>query len=548
MPEVLDRDAVSDDIGDEVQSLLGDAKLPAGDGTNQKEALRRVYRELAKRSLYFLTKAVLGYRDLTPRTHKGYADFLQDLSKRKTLDLMPRGVFKTTIGTIGFSIWYLLNHPEHSILIGHQNQGNAEKMLLEIESHLDGSNKMMNWLFPEMIRPHKRYTPWSSTQMTVPNSKSIRRTPSIMVLGVGGRAESLHFNVIINDDLIGSAAMESEAVMLDAIAWHDYSTSLFIKPHEGIERCHGTRWSLNDLYSVLLKDPEYSIYWKEAEDSETGELLFPEWLPRDELRRIKERNFAHYMSQYQNNPRDPASLDFSVEWLRKYLLLNDGDGKGPYCQVDGQKFYVADMDVVLAVDPAGSGDADMNVAKVALRGRAKRANNAVGVVGLHGDGRYFLLDLWVGRGVGQNPELQVAEQMLAMARRWHGYVRRGYVESYGAQSALITVFNMLARQNNFFFPVDETPRGVQKAKKVRIRTMVGSVAQNGMLHVRAGHDMFINEFGDFPQSDNFDTLDMMYWALYHLQKPRSRVEEYQVQQARLRKKRSRRMSVSRAGY
>lgn len=540
---------ISDDLRDEVHRLFKEGDVP---GRNQdkvfRETLRQVYRALAKSSLYFLTKAILGYSDLTYKTHRSYCDFLQDLRNRKTLDLMPRGVFKTTCGTIGFSIWYLLNHPNHSILIANQKEGNAEIMLEEIESHLDGGDRMMAWLFPEHMRPHDKFKFWSSQKMTFPGRTVTSGKPSIMVIGVGGRAESLHFHVIINDDLIGKAAQQSESLMIEAISWHDYSVSLFVRAATGIERAHGTRYLLNDLYSVMIDDPEYTIYYRQAEDPNTGELLFPEWLTREELRRIKERNFAHYMAQYQNNPRDPSALDFRAEWLRRYLLLKEDTTREPYCEIDGEKFFVKDMQVVMAVDPAGSGDADINLARMAAKGRARKSNNAVGVVGLHGSGRYFLLDLWVGRGKGRNPELEVAEHMLEMVVAWHDYMAVGYVESYGAQRALITIFDMLARQNDVYFRMEEAPRGIQKAKNVRIRTMLGPAAENGMLAVRPSHDQFINEFGDFPQGILFDTLDMMYWAMFHLKKPRSKVEEIRMQKSKLRKKLNRMRSVSRAGY
>lgn len=545
MPELLDA-VTSDDERSELQGVWDSDTLQGNDGTEVREEARQRYRELAKKSLYFLCKAVLGYTDITKRTHKPYADFIQDLSNRKTLDLMPRGVFKTTIGTIGFGIWYLLNYPDHFILLANQKAGNAERMLLEIESHLDGGNPMMNWLFPEFIKPNARYRPWSSGEMTVPCRTVNSGTPSIMTIGVGGKAESLHFHVIINDDLIGRRAMESSLEMADAIAWHDYSESLFVTPKRGIERVHGTRWSLDDLYNVLLESGKYATFIRQAIDPKTGELFFPEWLDEETLRSIRENNFAHYMSQYMNDPSNPEALDFRSDWLRRYKLLPSKD-YGPYCELDGYHYYAKDMDIRLFVDPAASGDVDQRLSEQMKRGRAKKANNALGVVGLHGSGMYFLLDLWVGRAKGDNPELEIAKQMFSMFMKWRGYCSRGYVESYGAQRALITVFNMVCQQQSLRFPMEEIGRGNVKAKTVRIRSYVGPVAQNGNLSVRPIHDMFVHEFGRFPQSDTFDTLDMMAWAVHTLRKPASAVDETMLKkQNKKAKQKLKRLSV--AGY
>lgn len=534
------------DVRNVLQEVRENGEVPRSGG-DDKESLRRTFRELAKGSLYFLTKAVLGYPDLTTKVHKPYADFIQNLDYKRTIDLMPRGVYKTTVGTIGFTIWYLINHPDHFILIANQTSANAERMLLEIEGHLDGSNPLMNWLFPEYIKPHAKWKPWSATQLTIPCRKIISGTPSVMALGVGAKAESWHFHVVINDDLIGEKAMYSATEMANAIAWHDYSVSLFVSPKYGIERMHGTRWSMSDLYSVVLNNPHYHSYIRAAKDRETGELLFPELLDEDTLREIRDNNFQHYMSQYMNDPHNQEALDFRIEWLNKYKLYKDPQ-QGAYCECNGDTFYVKDMEVGLFVDPAASGDVSVDVQKQLKRGRNQRANNAVGIWGLHGTGGYFLLDLWTGRGQGENPELQVAKKMLEMVLRWKGYARKGFVEDYGAQQALITIFNMLCEQEGTAFPMQGIGRSMQRAKIVRIRGAIGGPAQNGQIYVRDFHDQFIQEFSDFPQSDTFDTLDMSTWAFIQLRKPKSPAKERVNRQVSQKRKGKRLKSIGRAGY
>lgn len=545
MPEVQTA-TTSDDVRSALQELRSEGGLQ-GYTDAQKEELRLAFRNLAKRSLYFLTKAVLGYPDLRPDVHKPYADFIQDLNKKRTLDLMPRGVYKTTIGTIGFCIWLLINDPNLFIFIANQSARNAQRMLLEIEGHLDGSNPMMNWLFPEMIKPNPRYKPWSSEEMTVPNRNVVSGNPSIVAAGVGAKMESWHFHVVINDDLIGEKAMMSETIMLDAISWHDYSVSLFVKPKDGIERMHGTRWSLADLYSVVMKDPQYHIYRMEARDRTTGRPLFPNILDDETLRTIRDTNFQVYMSQYMNDPKNPEALDFRADWLNYFKLYKDED-KGVYCEMDGEKYFVSDMSVLLFVDPAGSGDIDQKIAKTIARGRATKAENAVVVWGLHGSGNYFLLDMWAGRGVGENPELQVAEQMLKMFMRWKGYVHKGYVENYGAQESLITVFKMLCVQHGQNFPIEGRGRGMQRAKHVRIRGAIGGPAQNGSICVRKTHDKFITQFTEFPQTDLIDVLDASAWAFIMLRRPASDVY-MKVHKEQSRRRNMKRLRViSKAGY
>ena len=204
MPEsaVLERGVVSDLERDEVFQLSESGAISESDIAHDRE-LRARYRELARKSLYFWTKAVLGYPDLTPHTHLPYANFLQDLSKQHELDLLPRGCFKTTVGTIGFASRHMVFHPNDWVLISNQTELNVERMVLEVEQHFDGSNPVMNWLFPEKIKPGDKWRPWTSRMMTLPGRTVISGTPSLTGMGVGAKVESWHFHVIVRDDLGG---------------------------------------------------------------------------------------------------------------------------------------------------------------------------------------------------------------------------------------------------------------------------------------------------------------------------------------------------------
>lgn len=539
---------VSDDLRNEVWGLWERDEISDSDVRADRE-LRRAYRDLGERSLYFFTKGILGYQDLTTRTHMKFCKFLQDDTKPRKLDLMPRGTFKTTCGTKGWSIRYLAINPNTSILISNQRAENAERMLSEIEWHLEGHNSKMNWLYPEMIRPGDKWKPWSSSEMLIPSRTRVQSSSSIITIGVGTRSESIHCWVHITDDPIGAKAMESPVEMQTARVWLDYSTSLFVNPNRYLWLMHGTRWSLDDVYQDKIDNPRWAKFIRPAADPRTGEAFFPEFLSIETLRDYREENYAHYMSQYMNDPDNPEALEFQKSWLNEYLLVRTDDG--PACEADGELFYVKDMDVVLVVDPAASGDVDSRLVLDLKRGKARKSDNAVGVVGLHGSGKFFLLDLWVGRGKGVNPELQVAGKMMDMSKAWRGFLRKGFVESYGAQKALITIFNMLCQQNDYFFPLEEVPRGnfSTRAKIVRIRTALGGIGGNRQIYVRPSHDRFVYEYSKFPQKqDMMDTLDMFTWATVTLRKPASAAQK-QASLEKSQKRRQRRLRrVGRGGY
>lgn len=543
----LRESTVPDELRNEVLGLSEDGKISQADISSDRE-LRLAYASLGKSSLYFFAKAILGYKDLTWRTHKDLADFIQDSSIKRGMVLVPRGCFKTSLGTVSYALWSLINNPNETILIANQTSRNAELMLMEAAHHIDGSNGVMNWVFPEAIRPGEKWKPWSQEMLNFPaRTETTQRTPSLMTIGVGGRAESLHFRKILNDDLIGEKARDSEIEMLEAGMWHDYSVSLFVEPSKDIERWYGTRWGPGDIYERPIESGEYKLFFRPAEDIKTGWVFFPERVSADFLRDLRRKNFFQYMANYMNDPQSPAGREFQPEWLQEFRLE-----KGEACPMavfsDGMVARTDEMNVGIFVDPAGSGDEERKVGDDARRAQAKKSVNVVSCVGVHDSGRWCLLDMWSGRGVGENPELEVANEMMKMAKRWNGIARRGFVEAYGAQTALITIYDMVCRKAGFTFRYEPLPKGEKRAKAVRIRTTVGAVAQERNLFIRKGHDLFQYEFTRFPQSSCLDSLDTMAWAILTLKKPTSRLEATPIRDIRKRQRAMRARFIGRGGY
>lgn len=537
-------DAVRDELS-EVQLLDG---LRRGAPT---EELRLRLRELCKSNLYFLCKVALHYERLVPRTHIPVAEFMQDLESPKLMLLLPRGCYKTTIGTIGLCIYLLINDPNQRILIVNQTSTNAERMLLEIEQHLDGTNPMMAWLFPEMIRPTLAWTPWSTSQMTIPNRTIISGTPSVQAMGIGTRMESQHFDWILEDDPVGESAMESDVEMESAKMWHTYSDALFVEVKTGKRRVLGTRWGHNDLYGEIMeRERGWKIFHRPAKDWKTGELFFPEKLDEKTLAELASKNYKMFLSQYQNDASNPEALDFRPEWLHTYQLTKTDKGKLA-CRMGKDDFLVDDMRCGIFVDTAASGDLDDKIDKKIKQGNTQRANNAVEVWGIHGSGKMFMLDCWVGRGKGENPELQVAEHLYEMFQKWDGFVSRGYVEAYGAHASMITVFNMVCTKHGRRYILEPVrdDRG-RRSKDVRIRSTVGAAANDRLLCIRASHDQFLNEFSTFPQSKTKDTLDAAAYAVMVLGKkiPLSPIKQSIVKAAAERKRAMRIAHIGRGGY
>ena len=89
----------------------------------------QVQKRLCERSLFYLTNWALGYPDLTEETHKEVCRFFQNESIKRKISLLPRGSFKTTIGTIANSIQRILRNPDIRILIFSETYNQAKKFV-----------------------------------------------------------------------------------------------------------------------------------------------------------------------------------------------------------------------------------------------------------------------------------------------------------------------------------------------------------------------------------------------------------------------------------
>ena len=75
-------------------------------------------RETGKKSLFFLARAILGFHDLDAKIHLPICSELQNYKKHpKTIIVLPRDWFKSTLGSIAYPVWRVINNPNIRALI-----------------------------------------------------------------------------------------------------------------------------------------------------------------------------------------------------------------------------------------------------------------------------------------------------------------------------------------------------------------------------------------------------------------------------------------------
>lgn len=168
------------------------------------------------------------------------------------MTLGARGFGKSTAGTIVRAIAYHLDNPNWRILLVSDTQTAAERLLREIRTILQTNRDLID-MFGRFFGADRysdlgRYRDSYATTL-------LRTDPTISeatftCLGVGGQAASMHFEVIILDDLVTIRNSRTKKQRDNLTEWHG-STMLGCALETTKTHYVGTRYYPNDQYQVL---------------------------------------------------------------------------------------------------------------------------------------------------------------------------------------------------------------------------------------------------------------------------------------------------------
>jgi predicted phage terminase large subunit-like protein len=347
----------------------------------QKIALR------CKTDLYFLCKEVLGYAKMEPHSHEELCDYTTsilpntpdglyerlstkhpdfDARKNLLLLLMPRGSFKSSVVTIGFTLQFMLNEPNCRILLDSETFSKSKAFLREIIGHL-----MNNEQYREVFRaihgmyPYEKKSKaklWTDSQLIIPCRTRPLKEPTISCAGIDVTKNGMHYDLIIMDDLhsekntTGPGAKEQ----IQQVVEHYKLAFSLLDPGKPLIVI-GTRWHQLDLYGHIIEfeSDDFNILTKSAYNDDDS-LFFPEILSEKELEKIRRRQGAAIFSkQYLNKVISDASAVFKLEniaykkWeevsgrpINWYLLVDPSytDPRTSGAQSDFAAFILVGMD------------------------------------------------------------------------------------------------------------------------------------------------------------------------------------------------------------
>ncbi len=269
---------------------------------------------MCQEDLFYLTEDLLGYSQIQEKPHLEFCEFLQGPESKK-LVLLPRGTFKTTIGTIGRSIQKIIQNPNIRILIFSETFGQSKKFLSEIKQQLEGNEKLIG-----LFGNFKSDPGWREDEITVRQRTRISKEPTIMTGGVDVVRVGFHFDLIIIDDPHSQKNINTRD-QIDKV-FNAYRLLLPMLEPGGEVDVIATRWHDLDLASTLLKNTSFQKMVRAAEtvrSDGTIEYYFPERLSKEFLAEKKIDLGAYiYSCQYQNNPVDDQDAMFKKSWFKYY--------------------------------------------------------------------------------------------------------------------------------------------------------------------------------------------------------------------------------------
>ena len=218
--------------------------MPKSLSTYKPETYLEAIRQAYKASLWHTCVNLLGYKDLEPDTHLPIIKILESPIRRKLI-CIPRGTFKSSIVSVAYPIWRLMNNPNLRILLDSELYTNSKNFLREITQHLESdrfNTRFGNW----------KSETWNQSEIIVKPRNKIIKEASITAGGIGTTKVGQHFDLIIGDDYNSPQNSQTADGRRAVVDHYQYNRSIL---EVNGEYCIvGTRYSEDDIIGHIIRN------------------------------------------------------------------------------------------------------------------------------------------------------------------------------------------------------------------------------------------------------------------------------------------------------
>jgi hypothetical protein len=490
------------------------------------EHMLETWRRLAWNNLFFFCKYVLGYKDIEVQPHWELVSFLTEHWGEDQIILLPRGTFKSTILTIGRTLWRLWDDPELAarypkmakfhdankrVLITGAEYENSKRFVAGIRDHIErnGTFKAIcgDW------DPHGART-WTTESLCLATRTALGQPQdSVTAASMLVTKVSQHYDEAVVDDLVTDKVVATRSGVERAMEYLNLLLPILDPQHEGSidpgpRYIVGTRWRYNDPYAQLFahdrllvksgKPPRFRRLVRKAHNPEWTWVYFPTRFSPEYLEKLRKESGLtpyQYSCQYLNDPIAEGDQPFKLSRARWYH------------EEDLPKSLVT----FTVIDPA--------------IGQTDRSDwTAIVTVSVDADSRWYVRDCSRGRWL---PDA-IIEHIWSVCDRYRPSVLA--VESVAYQRALYLALRASQAHRGRALPITELRPDTQKSKEMRIFGLE-PYWSSGVLHFLAdpaislnqqqellmttalnGQDQLIDEAVHFPLAETVDCLDALAYV------------------------------------
>jgi predicted phage terminase large subunit-like protein len=295
----------------------------------QKRKELEEVREKGLEDFYFFCKNVMGFKDLYEPLHRPLCEFIANPDSKRKMILIPRGHFKTTIGSISYPIWKLLRNREERIGLMSVTSDLAEDHLRELIMKIDDTRTQA--LYSHKLPPSSTWPLRRGFEYRCPRRGS-KVGPSLYACGVESSETGRHFSTIIIDDMVNDQNTRNRA-QLERI-WDWFSRQGSVLDSDGEFLVLGTRWHWGDPYGRLQEKKDWEKMILSA-TTKSGSLIFPTVFSKEFLEeKRRDQGDYRYSCFYENNPSGAGLNPFDIKrfsWVdyrerhpdaHRYLLID----------------------------------------------------------------------------------------------------------------------------------------------------------------------------------------------------------------------------------
>lgn len=208
----------------------------------QVEIARTSIKDLLLSDFFLFAKHGLGYKDLEWEVHKECVTALESDAKRKLI-VMPRGSFKSSLGSVAYPIWRLLKDPNLTILLDSELYTNSKNLLREIKGHM--ASKRFITIFGQQAGDK-----WDEGEIILSTRTRNRKEASITVGGIETTKVGQHYDLIIGDDYNSASNSDTPEKCQKVLDHFRYNLNILNPGGEYV--IIGTRYAELDVIGFLL--------------------------------------------------------------------------------------------------------------------------------------------------------------------------------------------------------------------------------------------------------------------------------------------------------